>query len=75
MRNANKRFIKHGKVDLSFKRLVTLCYKDILRKHKVKEYLDIVKIYTKDGRIVQGKNPLFEDTSVLYGMISNFISS
>ena len=35
----------------------------VLRKHKVKEYLDIVKIYTKDGRIVEGKNPLFEDTS------------
>jgi len=35
----------------------------VLRKHKVKEYLDIVKIHTKDGRIVQGKNPLFEDTS------------
>ena len=32
-------------------------------KHNIKDFLDIVKIHAKDGRIVQGKNPLFEDTS------------
>ena len=35
----------------------------VLKKHKIKDFLDILKIYTKDGRIVSGKNPLFEDTS------------
>ena len=35
----------------------------VLKKHKIKDYLDIVKIKAKDGRIVQGSNPLFEDTS------------
>ena len=35
----------------------------VLKKHKIKDFLDIVKIYTKDGRVVSGKNPLFEDTS------------
>jgi mannosyltransferase OCH1-like enzyme len=35
----------------------------VLKKHKIKYYLDIVKIKAKDGRIVQGNNPLFEDTS------------
>ena len=35
----------------------------VLKKHKIKDYLDIVRIHAKDGRIVQGSNPLFEDTS------------
>lgn len=35
----------------------------VLKKHKIKDYLDIVRILAKDGRIVQGSNPLFEDTS------------
>jgi len=35
----------------------------VLKKHKINNFLDIVKIHTKDGRIVQGSNPLFEDTS------------
>ena len=35
----------------------------VLRKHKITDFLDILKIYTKDGKIVQGNNPLFEDTS------------
>ena len=35
----------------------------VLKKHKIKDYLDIVRILTKDGRIIQGSNPLFEDTS------------
>ena len=35
----------------------------VLRKNKITDFLDILKIFTKDGRIVQGKNPLFEDTS------------
>jgi len=37
--------------------------KRVLKKHKITDYLDIVKIKAKDGRIVQGPNPLFEDTS------------
>ena len=35
----------------------------VLKKHKIKDYLDIVRIHAKDGRVVQGSNPLFEDTS------------
>ena len=35
----------------------------VLRKHKITDFLDILKIFAKDGRVVQGKNPLFEDTS------------
>ena len=35
----------------------------VLKKNKIKGYLDIVKIHTKEGKIVQGSNPLFEDTS------------
>jgi len=35
----------------------------VLKKHKITDHLDIVRIHTKDGRIVQGSNPLFEDTS------------
>ena len=35
----------------------------VLKKHKITNFLDIVKIHAKDGRIVQGSNPLFEDTS------------
>ena len=35
----------------------------VLKRHKIKDFLDIVRIKTKDGRIVQGNNPLFEDTS------------
>lgn len=35
----------------------------VLKKHKIKYFLDIVRIKAKDGRIVQGPNPLFEDTS------------
>ena len=37
--------------------------KRVLKKHKIKDFLDILKIYAKDGRVVSGKNPLFEDTS------------
>ena len=35
----------------------------VLKKHKITNFLDIVKIHANDGRIVQGSNPLFEDTS------------
>ena len=35
----------------------------VLKEHKIKDFLDILKIYAKDGRVVSGKNPLFEDTS------------
>lgn len=35
----------------------------VLRKHKITNFLDILKIHTKQGKIVSGKNPLFEDTS------------
>ena len=35
----------------------------VLKKNKIKGYLDIVRIRTKDDRIVQGPKPLFEDTS------------
>ena len=35
----------------------------VLKKYKIKGFLDIVRILAKDGRIVQGPNPLFEDTS------------
>ena len=35
----------------------------VLKKHKITDFLDILKIFAKDGRVVQGKNPLFEDTS------------
>jgi len=35
----------------------------VLKKNKIKGYLDIVRIHAKDGRVVQGKKPLFEDTS------------
>ena len=35
----------------------------VLKKHNITDFLDIVKIHAKDGRIVQGNNPLFEDTS------------
>lgn len=37
--------------------------KRVLKKNKINDYLDIVKIKAKDGRVVQGSNPLFEDTS------------
>ena len=30
---------------------------------KIKDYLDIMKIHNKSGKIVQGKNPLFEDAN------------
>ena len=37
----------------------------VLKKHKVNstDYLNIVKVHAKDGTVVQGSNPLFEDTS------------
>ena len=35
----------------------------VLKRNKIKDFLDIVKIHAKDGRVVQGSNPLFEDTS------------
>jgi len=35
----------------------------VLKKNKITDFLDIVKIHAKDGRVVQGSNPLFEDTS------------
>tara|TARA_B100002019_G_C21157058_1_gene541260 strand:+ start:293 stop:991 length:699 start_codon:yes stop_codon:yes gene_type:complete len=35
----------------------------VLKKHKIKDYLDIMKIHNKSGKIVQGKNPLFEDAN------------
>ena len=33
----------------------------VLKKNKINNFLDIMKIHTKSGKIVQGKNPLFED--------------
>ena len=35
----------------------------VLKKHKITDFLDILKIHAKDGRVVQGSYPLFEDTS------------
>lgn len=35
----------------------------VLKRNKITDFLDIVKIHTKDGRVVQGSKPLFEDTS------------
>ena len=35
----------------------------VLKKHKIKDFLDIMKINTKSGKVVQGKNPLFEDAN------------
>ena len=31
--------------------------------NKINDFLDIIKIHTKDGTIIQGPNPFFEDTS------------
>ena len=35
----------------------------VLKRNKITDFLDILKIHAKDGRVVQGSNPLFEDTS------------
>ena len=35
----------------------------VLKKHHIHNFLDIIKIHTKDGTIIQGPNPFFEDTS------------
>ena len=35
----------------------------VLKKNKISDFLDIVKIHTKSGKIVQGTNPIFEDSS------------
>lgn len=35
----------------------------VLKKHKIKDFLDVLKIHTKSGKIVQGKHPLFEDSN------------
>jgi len=37
----------------------------VLKKNKItsKDFLDIVKIHTKSGKVVQGKHPLFEDAN------------
>ena len=48
---------KEHKLNLQFERKI------INKVRGKKDYLDIVKIHAKDGRIVQGKNPLFKDTS------------
>ena len=37
--------------------------KRVLKKHKIKDFLDVLKIHTKSGKIVQGKHPLFEDSN------------
>ena len=36
----------------------------VLKRHKIKNFLDILKIHTKSGKIIQGKKPLFEDSNV-----------
>jgi len=36
----------------------------VLKKHKITKFLDIMKIHTKSGKVVQGPNPLFEDSNV-----------
>ena len=35
----------------------------VLKKHKIKDFLNILKVHTKTGKIVQGPNPLFEDSN------------
>ena len=35
----------------------------VLKKNKIKDYLNIMKIHTKSGKIVKGPNPLFEDAN------------
>jgi hypothetical protein len=35
----------------------------VLKKHKIKDFLNIMKIHSKSGKIVQGPNPLFEDAN------------
>ena len=35
----------------------------VLKKHKIKDFLNIMKIHTKSGKVVQGPNPLFEDAN------------
>ena len=37
----------------------------VLKKNKItsKDFLDIVKIHTKSGKVVQGSNPVFEDAN------------
>ena len=35
----------------------------VLKKHKISDFLNILKVHTKSGKIVQGPNPLFEDAN------------
>ena len=35
----------------------------VLKKHKIKDFLNIMKIHTKSGKIVRGPKPLFEDSN------------
>ena len=35
----------------------------VLKKHKISDFLNILKVHTKSGKIVQGPNPLFEDSN------------
>ena len=35
----------------------------VLKKHKINNFLDIMKIHSKSGKIVQGSKPLFEDSN------------
>ena len=37
--------------------------KRVLKKNKIKDFLNIMKIHTKSGKIVKGPNPLFEDAN------------
>jgi len=36
----------------------------VLKKNKITKFLDIMEITTKSGKVVKGKNPLFEDSNV-----------
>ena len=35
----------------------------VLKKHKIKDFLNIMKIHSKSGKIIKGPNPLFEDAN------------
>ena len=35
----------------------------VLKQHKITDFKDVMKIHTKEGTVVQGPNPLFEDSS------------
>ena len=35
----------------------------VLKKHKIKHFLNIMKIHSKSGKIIKGPNPLFEDAN------------